>query len=169
MSARVTVLGLGNALKGDEGLGFYVIRDLAREAWPTDVCFVHKPEFEWEPLFFRECRGVLLLDTVCRGNEPGTVYIDGQGELQSRRDCLRNPFVLDAMAFSALFGAELDAEFVGMEPECRECRICLTSAVSCLYRDFLQTVRTRISEMLERIRAADSLDPAKSGETALIR
>ena len=163
------VLGLGNALNGDDGLGFYAIRDLAREAWPEHVCFVHKTEFTWDPLFFEECRAVLLLDTVCRGNKPGTVYIYDHAELQAHRECLRNPWILDAMAFSSLFGSELDTEFVGVEPECRECRICMTASVSCMYSDFLQAARTSIHRMLERTGSSDSFHPAESGEKALAR
>lgn len=145
------VLGLGNVLNSDDGLGFYAVRDLAREEWPADVSFVHRTEFEWSPLFFQDCQGLLLLDTVCRGNEAGTVYAYDQDELQRHRDCLRSPLILDAIAFSSVFGEELCAEFVGMEPGCRQCRIRLTPEVSSLYMEFLQTARGRIHNLLDRV------------------
>lgn len=169
MSARVMVLGLGNVLNSDDGLGFYAIRDLAREEWPAEVCFVHRTEFEWSPLFFQDCQGLLLLDTVCRGNEPGTVYTYGHKELQRYRDCLRSPWILDAIAFSSVFGEELCTEFVGMEPGCRECRIRLTSAVSSIYTDFLHTARGKIHTMLDRIGSSALAESAQGGMSSASR
>lgn len=146
------VLGLGNALNGDDGLGFYAIRDLNREDWPEDVRFVHRTEFEWNPLFFEGCQGLLLLDTVSYGNEPGTVYAFDHEELSQRRAILRSPWILDAVAFSSVFSEELQMQLVGIEPESRECRVCLTPAVSSAYSEFLQAARSGIRTMLDRVR-----------------
>jgi hydrogenase maturation protease len=157
------VLGLGNVLNSDDGLGFYAIRDLAREEWPGEVCFAHRTEFEWRPLFFEGCRGLLLLDTVCRGNEPGTVYTCGHAELHRHRDCLRSPWILDAIAFSSVFGEELSTQFVGMEPGCRECRICLTPAVCHCYQDFLQAARDTLRTMLDRLCSPAVAEPLQCG------
>jgi hydrogenase maturation protease len=145
------VLGLGNVLNGDDGLGFYAIRDLTRERWPQNVCFVHRTEFKRDPLFFEQCRGLVLLDTVCGGKDPGTVYVLGPDELRRQRGSLRNPWILNAMAFSSLFGEDLSTELVGVEPECRDCGIRLAPAVSGTYGQFLRTARTRISSMLDRM------------------
>jgi len=169
MTPRIMVLGLGNVLNSDDGLGFYAIRDLAREGWPANVCFVHRTDFEWSPLFFQDCQGLLLLDAVCQGNEPGTVYTYDIQELQKHRQCLRTPWILDAIAFSSLFGEELHTEFVGMEPGCRDCRICLTPAVSCIYWEFLQAARGKIQTMLDRVRASAGEGTAQGGVASLAR
>lgn len=165
MSTRIMVLGLGNALNGDDGLGFYAIRDLNQEGWPADVRFVHRTEFEWNPLFFEGCRGLLLLDTVHRGNEPGTVYAYDHEELHQRKGSLRSPWILDAMAFSSVFSDEPHMQLVGIEPECRECRVSLTSTVSSSYTEFLQAARSAIRTMLDRIRAS-GIDGAGTSQKA---
>ncbi|MEF8824525.1 MAG: hydrogenase maturation protease [Desulfohalobiaceae bacterium] len=152
MSTRIMVLGLGNALNGDDGLGFYAIRDLNREDWPADVRFVHRTEFEWNPLFFEGCQELLLLDTVCCGNEPGTVYVYDHEELQQYRASLRSPWILNAVAFSSVFSDELQMQLMGIEPEFRECRVCLTPTVSSVYSEFLQAARSGIHTMLDRVR-----------------
>lgn len=161
------VLGLGNALNGDDGLGFYAIRDLNREDWPADVRFVHRTEFEWNPLFFEGCQGLLLLDTVHRGNEPGTLYAYDHEELQMRRTSLRSPWILDAMAFSSVFSDDLHTQLVGIEPECRECRVCLTPTVSRVYKQFLQAARSGIRTMLDRVKAP-GIDGAGAGQKAAL-
>jgi len=163
------VLGLGNVLNCDDGLGFYAIRDLAREGWPADVGFIHRTEFEWSPLFFQGCQGLVLLDAVAHGNEPGTVYVYGHDELQRRRDCLRSPWILDAIAFSSVFGEELSTEFVGMEPGSRECRIRLTPAVSSWYPEFLQAARGRIDNLLNRAGSPAWAESAQAGTPHPVR
>lgn len=149
MDSQMMVLGLGNVLNGDDGLGFYAIRDLAQEQWPDNVCFVHRTEFEWCPLFFRDCCCLLLLDTLCQGNEPGTMYNYNHKDLHLYKECLRSPWLLDAMAFSSVFGEELLTGFVGLEPASRECSAWLTSSISRIYKEFLETARSRICNMLD--------------------
>jgi len=165
MSTPIMVLGLGNALNGDDGLGFYAVRDLHREDWPADIRFVHRTEFDQNPLFFEGCQGLLLLDAVRCGNEPGAVYTYDQEELQQCRTSLRSPWILDAVAFSSVFSDGLQMQLVGIEPESTECRVCLTPAVSSAYSAFLQAARSGIRSMLDRVHES-GIDGAGAGRKA---
>ncbi len=82
MTDRITVLGVGNLLRTDEGVGVHAVRALAerhREDLPnTDFLDGGTLGLNLLP-FIEEANSLLLLDAVDRGSPPGTV-IELSGE-----------------------------------------------------------------------------------------
>ncbi len=148
MAYRVMVLGMGNILKGDDGLGFYAIRDLAREEWPDQVCFLHRAQWKEGGVDVEGYTGLLLIDTLENGQQPGTIYTYGHLELLQNKSCLRWHPLLEAMTVAPLLGHSLQTGFVGMEPASRDYTLCLTSSVAQAYEQFLDAVRSRLRFML---------------------
>ena len=145
------VLGLGNVLKGDDGLGFYAIRDLSRESWPREVSFLHRTQFQWDPLFFEGCRGLVIIDIMTHGNKPGTVYTFGHSELLQNMGFLRTPWIMEAISVPPMLGYFFPTSFVGLEPACTECNINLTLTLSQVYERFLQAARGEIRQVLQSL------------------
>ena len=73
--AEVLVLGVGNALLGDEGIGVHVARALRRRGPPRGVEVVDggTTGFELLPWFENRDR-VVLVDAIRASGEPGTIY-----------------------------------------------------------------------------------------------
>jgi hydrogenase maturation protease len=79
----VRVIGLGNVLMGDDGLGPYVVKTLeARYAFPPDVTLVDAgtPGLDLVP-FLVDADVVILIDTVKSSECPGTVRTYDKGVL----------------------------------------------------------------------------------------
>lgn len=74
MEKKTLVLGLGNVLLGDEGVGVHVVRALERQPMPAHVECLDGGTGGFillEPL--EDAGRVILIDAAADGNPPGTV------------------------------------------------------------------------------------------------
>jgi hydrogenase maturation protease len=73
---KVTVIGLGNLLLRDEGVGIHALRELARrEDWPPGVEFVDAGTAGLALLpFFDGAEVVIIIDCVKAEGAPGAIY-----------------------------------------------------------------------------------------------
>jgi hydrogenase maturation protease len=71
---RTLVLGIGNLLMGDEGVGVRVIETLTREAWPADVALVDGGTGGFHLLeYLRDFNPIIMIDAAMDGRPAGTV------------------------------------------------------------------------------------------------
>jgi hydrogenase maturation protease len=73
-SAHILVLGIGNVLMGDEGVGVHVLRKMEVEPLPKNVRCVDGGTGSFlllEPM--QEAASVVLIDATVDGNPPGTL------------------------------------------------------------------------------------------------
>jgi hydrogenase maturation protease len=71
---EVLVLGIGNVLMGDEGVGVHVVQHLEQISAPTGVRYLDGGTGSFlllEPI--QQARRVILIDATVDGNAPGTV------------------------------------------------------------------------------------------------
>ena len=73
-AADVLVLGVGNVLVGDEGVGVHALRALEQERWPRGVCLVDGGTGGLHLLgLLHGYPRVILIDATRDGAPPGTV------------------------------------------------------------------------------------------------
>lgn len=73
---RTLVLGIGNLLMGDEGVGVRVVEALAREPWPADVTILDGGTGGFHLLeYLRDFDPVVMVDATMDGRPAGTVDI----------------------------------------------------------------------------------------------
>jgi hydrogenase maturation protease len=113
------VIGLGNELLGDEGVGVHVVRRLSRQRLGAGVELLEVGTriLDAGP-FIAEAGRLIVVDAVRGGHPPGTVY------RIALEDCLRRPFLASMHGFDlssviSLVGADpdLQAVVIGIEPE----------------------------------------------------
>jgi len=74
VETKTLVLGLGNVIMGDEGVGVHVVRALERQSLPTGVECLDGGTGGFillEPL--QNADRIILIDAAADGNPPGTV------------------------------------------------------------------------------------------------
>ncbi|HSB36715.1 MAG TPA: hydrogenase maturation protease, partial [Thermoanaerobaculia bacterium] len=72
----VLVLGVGNVLLGDEGVGVHAVRRMEQEAWPPHVRLLDGGTGGFHLLsLFQEYGRIVLVDATMDGQPPGTVRV----------------------------------------------------------------------------------------------
>jgi hydrogenase maturation protease len=74
-SSSVAVVGVGNPLMGDDGVGIAVIRELGKESLPSHVELFDAGTALLDILpEVAHCERIILVDCCRAGGEPGTLY-----------------------------------------------------------------------------------------------
>ncbi len=73
---RVLVLGVGNVLLGDEGVGVHAVRAMEAESWPAEVTLLDGGTGGFHLLsLFEDYERIVLVDATMDGQPPGTVRL----------------------------------------------------------------------------------------------
>jgi hydrogenase maturation protease len=75
-SPKIVVLGMGNLLLKDEGIGVHVAHALQRVPWPSNAGLevVDGGTLPDAPLSFEEADKLIVIDAVEAGGKPGAIY-----------------------------------------------------------------------------------------------
>lgn len=152
---RLLVLGVGNLLLTDDGVGVHAVRDLAREEeWDLSrVDFKDGGTFTQDIFYVLqgyEC--VLVLDCVKGGREPGTIYRLTEEILRNNKEqrlSLHDIDLLDSLRMAELLGNKPSLLVIGLEPLCiSDWSMDLSEPVRASYPRFLETARREIRSLL---------------------
>ena len=73
---RVLIMGVGNLLMGDEGVGVHAVRLLEQQVWPPEVRLLDGGTGGFHLLaHFSDCDVLVLIDATLDGREPGAVKV----------------------------------------------------------------------------------------------
>jgi hydrogenase maturation protease len=123
VTARILVLGLGNILLRDEGIGVWVAESLSREfGFPIEVAMLEGGTLGLDLLPRLDgVERLLLVDAVKLGREPGDIVRLEGDAVPAALDVKISPHqigVQDLLAAARLMGHELPVVVLwGMEPE----------------------------------------------------
>jgi hydrogenase maturation protease len=118
----VLVLGVGNLLLRDEGVGVHVVRQLSEMDLPehVEVCDGGTSGMDLVDEFEGR-RKVIIVDTVQGGNEPGALYrmtTDDIEETEKQRISLHDVDVVDLLKLVDFYGIKRPEIVVyGVEPK----------------------------------------------------
>lgn len=170
---KVLVAGVGNIFLGDDGFGSAVLQQLTRETLPSAVTAIDfgisSVHLTYE--LMNGYDAVILVDTVRRGGEPGTLYVldleavslpDDQSPLASTLD--PHAFMPD---WTLILGRALSercrcVRLIGCEPALLDEGIGLSPLVAAAIPAAVQLVKEQVQALLEHV--ADKLGDAKVDE-----
>ncbi|MCX7677599.1 MAG: hydrogenase maturation protease [Spirochaetes bacterium] len=120
-TAPVLVVGVGNILMKDEGVGVRVIEELANQyEFPKEVELLDGGTSGFGLLSFLKARKkVIIVDALKIGDRPGSVYRCKIDELieKPRGFSLHEVGILDVFRTLRMLGEDTDVEIVGIVPE----------------------------------------------------
>ncbi|MHC4722115.1 MAG: hydrogenase 3 maturation endopeptidase HyCI [Planctomycetota bacterium] len=115
--SKTVILGIGNSLKGDDGAGPLICRQLQDAEISADVIDAGTvPENYIQPIIKKAPRNLLVIDTIDSGARPGVVRIFKPEQLSSlviSTHTLSPRLLVDMICRSI----EVDVYFVGIQPE----------------------------------------------------
>lgn len=168
MTDRILVAGLGNIFLGDDGFGVEVVRRLAAENLPDYVKVadigIRGVHLAYEML--EEYKMTILVDTVSKGDPPGTVYViqhepEGADAVAVDAHSMSPDSVLALL--DTLGGRATNVLIVGCEPADMEERIGLSEVVSSAVEEAVRVVCELIEDGQKT--ATQSKDPVVSAES----
>ena len=118
---RVVVLGIGNELLKDEGIGVHVARELARQTFASPVEIIEAGTVPdcWqgdEPV-----RRLVVIDAVYGGSEPGAIYRFGPEDVEFETCLITSIHQLsfvDSLKLSEITGNKPEKTvIIGVEPK----------------------------------------------------
>lgn len=118
---RRIILGVGNLLLRDEGVGVHVVKHLQEKGVPEGIEVIDGGTLGFDLLgLFEGTEKVVVVDALKGGGEPGTVYRvrpkDLKGE-EARSLSLHQVDLLEVMEMARLLGYEAEVVIIGVEPK----------------------------------------------------
>jgi hydrogenase maturation protease len=155
-AAPILVLGIGNTVKGDDGVGIDIVRRLSRWSrnWYGAVEYLEGGIQGIALLGSIAGRyALVILDAVALGAPPGTVHLlqDGEVLALSQHSTSAHEGNVGELLASALLLGELPERIflVGIEPACLQNGIGLSQPVRSAIPEALGLARNVVAEALE--------------------
>lgn len=161
-AGRVLVLGLGNILLKDEGVGVHVVEQLQKQPLPGNVEIVDGGTASMDVLLLNQgIDKLVVIDAVRAGKKPGTIYNvrlkakerDGLSQIFScdPKISLHQVTLFDALAIAERTNcAPKEIVIIGVEPKEINCGLELTNEVKQRIPDIVNIVLSEIKNDIHR-------------------
>lgn len=119
-SVKTAVIGVGNILMGDDGVGVHAIRELQQRGAPDYITCIDGGTASFDALdACGDCGDIIVVDAVRAGGAPGTIYRMTLDEWRSTRGIsLHDVTLLDAISMAEAFdGRDIRVRVIGIEPD----------------------------------------------------
>lgn len=120
MDSKTAVIGVGNLLMRDDGVGVHVVRAVEKRGVPEGVRCIDGGTTSFEALDAAgDCEHVIVVDAVQAGRRPGTIYRMSLEEWRAARGIsLHDVCLLDAISIAeTVEGRKLSVSIIGIEPK----------------------------------------------------
>lgn len=150
---KLLVMGIGNMLLTDDGVGVFAAQQLQKESLPDNVTVIEAGTFTHDIFYlFEGYAAVLVLDIVHAHGEAGTIYALTEEELidnDKQRLSIHDIDLIDSLRMAELLhGKKPVLHVLGMEPhDYNSWNIGLSPIVQSRFDDFLTVARERITEL----------------------
>ncbi len=148
---RLLVMGIGNMLLTDDGVGVFAAQKLLEEKFTENVTIMEAGTFTQDVFYlFEGYDAILVLDIVHAKGTPGSIYKLSESDLvdnQQQRLSIHDIDLLDSLNMAELLhGKRPDIQIIGMEPyDYTTWNIGLSPQVQEKFDDFLSVARKEIS------------------------
>jgi hydrogenase maturation protease len=150
---NIAVLGIGNILLKDDGVGVEVANRLAEMPWPDNVSIIDAGTAIMSLLdVFIKNEKIIVVDCLKGGHEPGTIYRlnpEQLGAWQKESLSLHDVQVLDMMKMAALFNSHPDVVIFGIEPHTLELNLGLSETMQERFHVLVEHVRQELVNTIE--------------------
>jgi len=145
LSKKIVILGVGNILLGDEGVGVHVAKKIAKMELPENVEVIDGGTASMDILSsMKDVEKLIIIDALRGGEKPGTVYRLYPEDLLASLDSyvsLHQINVLEGLNLARKTGnAPQETVIIGIEPEKIDWGLGVTSEIDKKIPDILNIV-----------------------------
>jgi hydrogenase maturation protease len=152
---KLLVLGVGNILMMDEGIGVHAVHEFWKEKNNFDetlVDFIDGGTFTQDIFYlFEEYEKLLVLDVVRAGHESGTIYSLDEDDLVKNKKqvlSLHDTDLLDSLDMAQMRGHRPTLKVVGIEPDKINWGTQMTPVLVKAFPSFMKVAREHIALLL---------------------
>ncbi|MGE5416410.1 MAG: hydrogenase maturation protease [Acidobacteriota bacterium] len=150
---KVLVVGIGNPLLQDEGLGVHVVNQIEQMDLPLGVEVIDGGTHTYDLVdFFCQGENLIVVDALKAGGEPGTIYRASLDELGLKAEegatSLHQLHFIEAMHMVNLLGHHPKVIVFGVEPNVIDWGLELTPQVQAKMPKLLDFIEKEIQDML---------------------
>ncbi len=121
----ITVLGIGNILLSDEGVGVHVVNELSQISLPENVSVIEGGTDGFRLMnIIMEADRLIVIDAVKGGDEPGTIYRFSIDDVKACpagfKTSVHQIGILEVIDLSGLIGKTPRTTIIGVEPKSLE-------------------------------------------------
>jgi len=118
---KVVIIGIGNLILRDEGVGVHAVRALEEQSLPPGVEVIDGGTATMELLpVIQEAERIIVIDALKGGEQPGTIYRvcpdDLMGETE-RLLSLHQVGLLEVLGMARQLGGDPEVVIIGVEPK----------------------------------------------------
>jgi len=118
---KILIVGLGNLLLGDEGVGIHVIYELKKLELPRNVALIDggTAAFDLIPLL-KDADKLIIVDAVQAGEKPGAIYRfrpEAISQNSLKIMSLHQINLKDVLSAARLLNIEPETVIIGIEPK----------------------------------------------------
>jgi hydrogenase maturation protease len=150
---KIAVLGIGNILMTDDGIGVEVANRLADMSWPENVTIYDAGTAIMNMLdVFVNNDILIVIDALEGGHEPGSIYRltpEQLGEWRTESLSLHDVQVLDILNMAALFNRHPEVIIYGIEPSVLALNLGLSEKMQAQLPVLLELVRQELTGLVE--------------------
>ena len=156
---KIVILGIGNLLLKDEGVGIQLIQILEKETLPPGVELVDGGTSTLDILpLLRGADKIIVIDAMKAGGEPGSIYRCRPSDLIPSEEApmsLHHIDFLQALKMNKMLGNDLEPRTIifGVEPGEIEWEIGLTPAL----KEKIPTLKKLVLEEAGKIEISEAL------------
>ncbi len=150
MNKKIVIIGVGNMLMGDDGIGIHAVEALRHEALPSNVAVFSAETRAFDALEYMDgCDKAVIVDAYRKGGAPGSIYrfmFDPAGEIdESFNLSMHDINFVDALkAGRGIYKLPEEIVIIGVEPEILECRLGLSSKLNDAIPNVVEAVKSEL-------------------------
>lgn len=139
------IIGIGNILLKDDGVGVYTIRQLENEKLPSTIELVDGGTSTLDTLgYFLDYNRVIVVDCLRAGYAPGTIYKINPEDIKGYKKenlSIHDVQILDVVKMANMLGKFPKVTIFGIEPE----KICLDTEMT-------ECMKNKIPEIIKNLK-----------------
>ena len=152
---RILVLGVGNMILSDEGVGVHIAQQMMAMDMPPEVQVVEGGTDGFGLVnVITEADRMILIDAVRGGGQPGSIYRFEIEDCPPYPDIFKTSVhqisILEVINLSSLIGTTPRTTIIGIEPACMEMGMELSPAVEAKVPRVIQMIKEEVEASLGR-------------------
>jgi hydrogenase maturation protease len=150
---HILILGVGNLLLSDEGVGVHIAQRLMTMDWPPEVQVVEGGTDGFGLVnFITEAGRLILVDAVKGGGQPGSIYRFEIEDCPPYPDLFKTSVhqisILEVINLSSLIGSPPHTTIIGVEPLSLEMGMELSPSIEAKIPKVIQMIQAEVESSL---------------------